>query len=206
MKNSILLISLGIIMISLISLSSASLGNYPAGTCVTLKTILNTSAVTLSTVSYPNSTIALSGQPMTKVNNTFIYNFCNTQQYGSYSYDYCDAEGNCYVNDFTIGNKIIVIIFLLISAFLVFVLSLYMKNEWIGFISGVLFIVAGMYLLIYGLEMVNNIYTNTLAYVSLGFGLLIFIASAYEAIAKTRGNSLFQNIDEYDYFTAPEID
>jgi hypothetical protein len=91
-------------MVFLIGLASASLGTYKIGECVNIKTILpNATTATISTISYPNSSIATSNQNMTKTAQTFNYSFCNTSTSGVYVYDYYDDGGNTYVNDFTIN-------------------------------------------------------------------------------------------------------
>lgn len=100
MKYKILTIFLFSIL--LIGLVNASLGTFKQNECVNIKTILNTSTVTLSTLSYPNSTLITSNKAMTKNLLTFNYTYCNTTELGTYIYDYYDAEGNVYVNDFII--------------------------------------------------------------------------------------------------------
>lgn len=144
---------------------TASLGSFKQKDCVTIKTILNTSLVNISSLSDPNSTIILTNQNMTKNGLTFSYNFCNTSKLGFYTYDYFDAEGNVYVNDFEItpsGNDSInsgegltlfssVIVLLIIAGFF-FVLSfffngVYGKIIFIGF-SGILLVIAILFTLV----------------------------------------------------------
>ena len=91
-----------VVMSFLLPLCSASLGVYKQDECINIRTILNTSSVNISTITYPNSTIALSNQNMSKTVYTFNYLFCSTHEIGTYIYDYFDAEGNVYVNDFKI--------------------------------------------------------------------------------------------------------
>jgi len=89
-------------LIVIIPFASASLGYFEQDKCVQIKTILNASWVNISTVNYPNSTIALSNVAMDKTGLTFTYDFCSTSILGKYIYDYYDDSGNVYVNDFTI--------------------------------------------------------------------------------------------------------
>lgn len=96
----ILLIS--VFLISLIGFMSANLGTFKQGECVNIRTILSSSTVNISTISYPNSTIIVLDIPMTKNAQTFNYTYCNTSAFGNYIYDYYDKEGNVYVNDFEI--------------------------------------------------------------------------------------------------------
>ena len=102
MKNKLFLVMLlGMMMIGV---ASASLGTFKSGECVDIKTILNTSAVTLSSLNYPNSSTALSLANMDKSGLTFNYTFCDTSTIGVYVYDYNDSEGNVYVNSFEVTS------------------------------------------------------------------------------------------------------
>jgi hypothetical protein len=153
-----LLIAIGLFMsFLLLSLYSvdASLGVYKAGNCVELKTILNTTAVNISTINYPNSTVAVSNQAMTKIASTFNYTFCNTNDLGIYVYDYFDTvTGNVYVNDFEISAtgkdmtsaKATSYVIIFIVAFLVFLgflaIGIYLpagnkKDEMTGYVLAI---------------------------------------------------------------------
>lgn len=103
MKQQIILTIFAVMILSIVlPTTSASLGTYKMGSCVDIKTILNTTAVNISTISYPNSSVIVSNQPMDMNDYTFNYTFCNTSAIGNYIYSYVDAEGNVYVNDFMI--------------------------------------------------------------------------------------------------------
>ncbi len=104
-KTKILFIGIIVVLLLFISFSSARLGEYPRGSCVNIKTILNTSSVNISTISFVNGSTAVSNQEMTKVGSTFNFSFCQTQEDGVYNYDYFDAEGNVFVNDFLINKN-----------------------------------------------------------------------------------------------------
>jgi hypothetical protein len=75
---------------------------YSQGDCVNLKTILNSSAVNISSVVYPDSTIEIIDSPMTKQGLNFNYTFCSTNQLGLYSFDYYDEQYNIYKDNFYI--------------------------------------------------------------------------------------------------------
>jgi len=103
MKNKILLIIVGVLLITTMS---ASLGTFKKDECVNIKTILDTSEVNISTISYPNSSLALENVSMEKRGQTFIFSFCNTSDLGTYIYDYYDGvTGDTYVNDFVITRS-----------------------------------------------------------------------------------------------------
>ena len=130
MKKIYILLFLGLF---LINLSSATLGTFGVDECVHIKTVLNTSAVNISSISFPNSSVATTNQGMTKTDKTFNYTFCETNTIGTYNYDYYDNEGNVYVNDFIItktGNTLnisesIIYVLLTLAVLGLFLLSLF---------------------------------------------------------------------------------
>lgn len=133
-KRSVFIIfAIFFLFIFTINISQARLGEFPQGTCVDIKTISNSSSINISSINYPNTTTAISNQVMTKVGQTFNFTFCDTQTLGVYTYDYFDAEGFGFVNDFLItpigdsidtGSSIlyIIIIFAILILFIFFAL------------------------------------------------------------------------------------
>lgn len=101
-KKVITFLLVGIFILAFAPFVSSYLGTYELDECVNIKTILNVSSVNISTISYPNSTFAVTNKLMTKTAKTFIYEFCNTTEFGNYIYDYFDSDGYTYVNDFDI--------------------------------------------------------------------------------------------------------
>ena len=130
MKKIILTIILGIF---LITLASASLPAVEQNVCIQIKTILNTSSVNISTITYPNETTLFLNKDMTKNALTFNYTFCGTDTIGIYIYDYFDAEGKVYVNDFEVTptgfiletSDSLLYIIILIATFILFLAFLY---------------------------------------------------------------------------------
>ena len=175
-------LSLIIALLLVLPLASASLGNFNPCDPVDVKTILNTSSVTLSTLNYPDGSLALSNKAMQNVaGKTWNYTFSNTCTIGTYNYDYFDAKGNTYVNNFSIGNGGITIpIFLFLGWALLFAFALYRHNEFLRLFSGFMAIVAGIYTMIYGLGNFADDYTRTIAYVSIGWGLISCFISVYQ--------------------------
>lgn len=129
MKLKILILFIGVLLFNL-STVDARLGEFQQGECVDIKTILNTSLVNISTISYPNSSTAIANQVMDKNGSTFNFTFCQTNDIGVYNYDYFDSEGQTFVNDFLItpiGDSIntgqsLIYIILLISDLLLLAL------------------------------------------------------------------------------------
>ncbi len=91
-----------LIFVLMISFSSAFLGYFQQGECVDLKTVLNATTVNISTVQFPNGSVAVSNKEMGKTGLTFNYTFCSTETKGIYRYDYFDDKNNAFVNDFEI--------------------------------------------------------------------------------------------------------
>jgi hypothetical protein len=147
----------------------------------------------ISSVTYPNSTIALGQVEMVKDGTSYSYNFCNTTALGRYIVNGFGDPGGVVENwayDFDVtttgqqsGNTIP--LFLAFAGFIIFIIAVLTRNLYIGFISGVVFIVLGIYMMIFGLGWTSDFYTQALSYIALGFGLLIFLSAAYEAITDT---------------------
>jgi hypothetical protein len=136
MKNKLNIV---IAILLLTTLVSSSLGTYKQNECIDIKTILNSTWVNISTINSPSSVTLISNQEMTKNGMTFNYTFCDTSQLGKYIYDYYDASGNVYVNDFEItesgtkvslSNIIIVIVFLFLSGLTFFLGNTYNQDKW----------------------------------------------------------------------------
>ena len=82
--NIILFILVFLLTVNLASAEVQTLGTYKIDSCINLKQICNCSYVNITTILYPNSTIALSNVEMIKTGTDFVYNFCNTSLLGNY--------------------------------------------------------------------------------------------------------------------------
>ena len=172
-----------------------TLGVFKVDTCVGLKQICsNCSSVNVTSIIYPDSVEVIINSEMTKAGSNFNYTFCNNSQLGNYIVNGIgnpDGTATIFAYNYvvtTTGNdeNNTIPIFLALAGFIILIIGISIRNLYIGFISGVMFIVLGMYMMIFGLGFVSDFYTNSLAYVSLGFGLLIFLSCAYEAITDSR--------------------
>jgi hypothetical protein len=76
------------------------------------------------------------------------------------------------------NGNIIFLLILLGLASLFFIATLIVNEEFFVYISGVLFLIAGMYIMINGIDVVSDMYSRTIAYVTIGLGLL-FTVGAY---------------------------
>jgi hypothetical protein len=189
-----LLMAVAVTLFMLLPLCSASLGTYKINTCVNVKTILNSTYTNISSLSYPNSTVAITNKGMTKSGLTFNYTFCDTGAIGVYVYDYFDDAGNVYVNDFEItGNgkpnptdNVIVLfsILYLISIGILAYVSIYSLGHLLrlDFDLTDLAINLGMFFMIVGLYFLQDFYVGNakmegwyLILISIGGALFVLL-------------------------------
>lgn len=175
----------------LITSVSASLGVFKQYECINIVVPLNTSAVNLTNVITPSpSDIAVSNKPMTKSGSLFNYTFCNTSKLGTYTYGFCDLDnGECYSNSFDVNptgqatnsifNNAYLWIIGLIGLVCVF-FGIYARVPWFGFIGGAMFLLLGVYTMIYGFNNFTDLYTRGIASAFLGVGIFFLFVSAYE--------------------------
>jgi hypothetical protein len=195
------LVAFLIVFISLITFSSIAiaqdtvvigmnLGSFKAGDTISLsQTCSNCTGINVTRVIYPNSQQQFINQQMSQpVKGNFNYSYSDTSRLGSYIVTTCgdpDGQYSCIDYNFKItssGNSlsITIVIFLMLSGFaLLFVGSQY-KMPIMGFASGALLTVAGVYLIIYGLGEVSDLYTRGLGFTSLFLGLWAGFAATYE--------------------------
>lgn len=82
----LILILIGIFLISFVSASQETLGIFKQGECVRLIQLCGDCTYNnITSVSYPNSSIALLDKEMTKSGAEFNYTFCNTSELGVYN-------------------------------------------------------------------------------------------------------------------------
>lgn len=155
-------------------------GSYCSNTATCNTTILN-----------PNSDILYNSFPMTQNGVTFEINLTasDTSVLGEYQFNVvCCDLGSCASRNLRFhvtptgdsrGNTVILL--LLIGSFLLLLFAFYIHNEFVGFFAGAGFLVSGIYAMINGVAGLNDFYTQTVSYVSLGIGLIICITAGYEA-------------------------
>jgi hypothetical protein len=192
-KKVVILIAVMIILLSQICpiLAIPTLGVFKVNTCVELKqTCANCSFVNVTTIIFPDSSTATINDVMTKSGSGFNYTFCNNTMLGNYIVNGIgDPQGvlTIYAYDYSItttGNNApyTIPLFLGLAAFILLIMGFWIKNNYVVFIAGTLFVVLGLYLIIYGLSIISDMYTTALAWVTLGIGLLLLLASSYSAI------------------------
>ena len=71
---------------------------------------------------------------------------------------------------------------LALSALLLLGGGILLENEYVGFIAGTLFIVTGVYSMIYGIGGLADLYTRAIAFSSIGLGFIFAIAAGYKVV------------------------
>lgn len=189
MKNKILMtLIFGIILFSMTSvLALDSQGTFQQYEEVRIAQVCDDATyITLSSITYPNSTVAVSPINMTSAGSgEFYYLFNSTSDYGRYYIrgisNGCEKTFATYF-EITPFGKLGVLIFLVVLAFGFIGLGIGLKNPPLGFIGSVLLVLSGMYVMIYGISDVANLYTRGIAISLLGLGVIFMVSSAYEWI------------------------
>ncbi len=140
------------------------------------------------TIADPNLNVIVLNQPMTRNDTMYNYTFTSTDLLGDYEYNvFCsnitlsgNQEETLKITTTGRESKVKTTIILLISALVLFLVAILIKNHSVGFISGLLFLMSGIYLMIYGLEDVADLYTRAIALVVIAFGALIVLTAGYE--------------------------
>jgi len=190
MKNKILMVIMfGAILFSMTSvLALDSQGTFKQTEEVRITQVCSDATyITISSITYPNSTVATSAINMTSVGSgEFYYPFNLTNEFGRYDVrgisDGCEKTFATYFEITPFGN-LWVLIFLVILAFVFIVFGMVIKMPPLGFIGAVLLLLSGMYVMIYGISDVANLYTRGIAISLLGIGVLFMISSSYEWIS-----------------------
>ncbi len=140
------------------------------------------------TITDPFNNVTVSNAPMTREDTYYNFTLTDTNELGIYNYlTDCGNSTFSGSNEGTLEvtttgknvNSTLTIIILLV-ALVLFVIALITKEHSIGFISGVLFLLSGIWIMIYGLTYVSDMYTRAIAIVLLGFGLLLILTAGYE--------------------------
>ena len=185
---------MAMLLISVASATAETLGTVKQYDCVELiQTCANCTYVNISSVSYPDSTIALSESPMTKDGTRYNYtSFCNTSKTGTYNINgFGDPDATVTIWNFdlevtptgviqdSIWNNSVLLIFIPLALILL-VIGVGFKLAPIGFLSGLMFVLCGVYTMIYGFNNVTDLYTRSVAIILLALGFLISLVASWE--------------------------
>jgi len=203
MKKILLSLLLFAFVLSLVNVSAeADIGLVKQNDCINLWQVCeNCSYVNITSLLYPDKVSTdLINVAMTQAGTDFNYTFCNTSQLGVYVYKTCgnlNGEVICQPVTFTstpsgvtqhslFDNPIMII---LVAVSLIFIiLAFYTKSYPMGFISGIMFTVSGIYTMIYGFNSYTDDFTRAVGLVLIGLGVIFTLVSGYEWIVDTKDN------------------
>lgn len=180
-----------------------SYGSVQQSSCINLKQLCgNCTSVNITSIVYrSNASTLLSSVAMTNSGTEYNYTFCNTATLGEYivNGNYIESgETKTWVYNFTVtptgdDRDNTLPLFILLSAGAILVVALFIKNEYLGFISGVLFLIGGIYVLINGLGNLSDLYTQSVGLVTLGVGMFLIVISGLEALN-------YLDLGEHEFF------
>lgn len=201
MKNTILLFALLLLILPIINAQTSFLSEpylkQNADTTLPLPCTIegnycSASAVCKTTIINPNNAVLYNNYTMSRNGAVFEINLTasDTSTLGKYQFNVVCADGANSASRFLNFNVtatgdsrgISLFLILVLGSFIVLIMGIAVKNEYLGFISGVLFMMTGIYALIYGVSNLADLYTRTIGFTAIGLGLLFEVASAYTAV------------------------
>ena len=182
MKKLLIIFALMTISLSLVNASEFPTINQNNNFTLTI-TSNNATSCNLSSINYPDGTISIYNIPLTKDGKTFYLTILssNYSQTGNICHNVICTDGLNYetgsiCRTITNSNSTYFIILLALAS-LFFISSLFVNEEFFVYISGVLFVIAGIYTMINGIDTINDWYSRAIAYVCLGIGFLFTIGA-----------------------------
>jgi len=173
-----------------------NLGTFPQYKDIKLLQICGTCTYnTITSIVYPNSTHNIIDINMTRRGAEYNYTFSQTDLLGIYSVNGVgdlDGTANAWAYEFEVtttggiqqnllNNAIILLMFGL--SLTLFLVGVWKGNYSIGFLSGISFVLTGMYAMIYGFANITNLYTQATGGIIIGWGVIILLTSAFEGLS-----------------------
>jgi hypothetical protein len=186
-----LLASIIFVLLIGVQFASATLEPVKQNECVDLLgSSDSTASMNLSSITYPNQTTWYQTIEMTKNDKTFSYHFCDTSQLGGYVYNYYEADGTTWINDFTVtpsglDNVLGYFILCFIIVYSIGFIGFFGKNEWISIIGGLAMISLGTYVILNGIDVYRTTLTDVIAWWTIALGAFF---SLYAAVAVIQDN------------------
>ena len=175
--------------------ATQEIGPFTQYDCVDLFQICaNCTYVNISSVVMPNSTQTYTNIEMTRDGTRYNSTFCTTDATGQYiANGVSDPDGTRTIFSYSFiinpsgveqgsifENPILLIFLLLAIAFLT--LGVIFKLAPLGYLSGIMFTLGGIYTMIYGFNNSADLYTRGLAISLISVGVLIFLVAAWESL------------------------
>jgi len=169
-------------------------------TCTLNNAIPSAAATYNITLNYPNGSEFINNLTTPLGNGAFSFNtiFPITGLYkvqmfcwdGTYSFSdegYYDITPTGIVQTSILNNSLF--IFLGILGLILVVFGAVKGIPWFGFIGSIMFILLGIYTMIYGFNNTTDLYTQGVAITLIGVGFIFMFTSAYEWIYDTEDNN-----------------
>lgn len=190
MNKILLYIIIGVLLLNSILAEQQSLGTFKQNDCVNLIQICaNCTYVNISSVLYPDSTKAVGEQhAMDSSDTLYNYTTCNTSKIGTYivnghgdidgidtvfSYDLYVTQSGSDSNQTRSNLWFLVFIFVFLYGLLIFGMSINDSN--MSIISSFGIILAGLYIVAYGIADITNQYSSAIALINICIGAYILI-------------------------------
>lgn len=88
-----------LMLLLMIPLTTASLGYFKQGECVSIRVLANCSSINLTEINDGNVTYIINSAMTHLGGQTFNYTFCNTSRVSEYSYSWDNSCADCSVNN-----------------------------------------------------------------------------------------------------------
>ena len=111
---------------------------------------------------------------VTEIGTYSVTMVCNSSTVGGFNTHYFEATETGK------PKGIVILIILFGFGLTLLLLGILLHNPWLGFVSSIMMLLSGMYALIYGLNQVQNFYTQGVGITLIGFAFVIMFSSAYE--------------------------
>ncbi len=149
------------------------------------------SYVNITSITYPNGTVFLN-ELMQQNGTNFNYSLPDSSQIGKVIYSVIGDKNSASppqeqtlcieIESPSAGQGLNIFIILILCSFLTLVFAVLFKVDWMAFFAGILFIITGVYTMVYGIGPLNDMYTRSIAGVALGIGIIVMIVSGYESL------------------------
>jgi len=139
-------------------------------------------------VTFPNGTFMVENKPMTNTGNGMPnYTLPTSGVIGEHNYKQtctqsglsADDSGVITITTTGIGSNNKIPIFLIIFAVTLLIFGIILEQPTMGFFSGILFLMVGMYLMIYGFGDIADLYTQAFALIIIALGIIITIMAGF---------------------------
>lgn len=196
MEKQIIILIMVLSLLTPVIAEIQSLGNVKQYDCIILKqSCSNCTYNNITSVLYPNKSVALDQVKMTKTGTEYNYTTCDlTEVTGQYivsgkgdidgvttvwTYDYYVTPTGTTSGSF-LNNPILLILGLIGLILVIFGAT--KGIPWFGFLGSIMFLLVGVYTMIFGFDNINNMYTQGAAIVFIGLGIVFMLLSAFEWI------------------------